>query len=87
MNSVPFLRGDGVFHVERLVELALPQDAVLGGEEVGLLSLGHHLQGVGNVLNNMKALVKNIFNLFISSLIIVTAVQSIPKKRVTRLLF
>ena len=73
-NSLPFLCGNCVLHIERLVELALPQDAVFRGEEVGLLSLGHHLQGVGNVLNNMKALVKNIFNLFISSLIIVTAV-------------
>ena len=72
-NPLPFLRGDGVLHVERLVELALPQDAVFRGEEVGLLSLGHHLQGVGNVLNNMERN-DHVKNTFISSLIIVAAV-------------
>ena len=47
----PFLNGYGILHVDALIEVALAEEAPLGGKEVSLLLLVHDFHSVLEILN------------------------------------
>ena len=46
----PFLNGYGILHVDALIEVALAEEAPLGGKEVSLLLLVHDFHSVLEIL-------------------------------------